>query len=418
MTATCEITLFEDLFDVQGYSITSSRKAFNATTQTHEVYLEIKPLTEASCPVCGRIGNKYRYDSSEQLFYLGSILCKPVYAILKVYRFNCPDCGILTEKQTISEGKCRYSKAVPAMVLQYTNLTDNSSVSTLLCLSKSTVYRIDYTELTRLLDNYKDKIPSLSSIAVDEVAHKTGHNYATIITNQKDGKVVWVEKDRFTHSLESAYQRYPDRFNSVEVATMDFWRPYESATHNCLPGCRIVYDRFHLSRILNKALEEERRAYQNELPKDERKYIKKHTRWILLRRHHNCTSYHKDRLEELKEHNKRLYELYLLKEDFLSIFDEDTLTKEHARQLIIAWTNLVMNKPFEHLKRFAKNLLDRLDKVLSWFDHRISNGKAEGINNVIKTILKRGYGYSDFHYFRLKILQRCGYLMNANAHTF
>jgi len=418
MTATQENTLFEDLFDVQGYYIKASQKVLNINTQSHELYLELEPLSESSCPSCGRLGNKYRYDSTEQTFYLGSILCKPVYGKLRVYRINCEDCGVLTEKQTISDGKCRYSKSIPSMLLQYTKLTDNTSVSILLGLSKSTVYRMDYAELTKRLENYADNIPQLSGIAVDEVAHKTGHNYATIITNQKDGKVIWVEKDRETKSLVNAYDRFKGKFSTVNVATMDFWKPYENATHLCLPGCQIIYDRFHLSRILNKALEDERRAYQNELSKDERKYIKKHTRWILLRRYHNFSPYHKDRLEELKEHNDWLYELYLLKEDFLSIFDEENITKEIAKQLITNWISLVMQKSFESLKKFAKNLMDRLDKVLSWFDYRISNGKAEGINNVIKTILKRGYGYSDFHYFRLKILQRCGYLMNQPTHTF
>ena len=82
------------------------------------------------------------------------------------------------------------------------------------------------------------------------------------------------------------------------------------------------------------------------------------------------------------------------------------------------WIQKINTTAYEKLKRFANNLLERLEKILDWFDHRISNAKSEGINNVIKTILKRGYGYSDFIYFRLKILQRCGYLMDQPTHTF
>ena len=57
-------------------------------------------------------------------------------------------------------------------------------------------------------------------------------------------------------------------------------------------------------------------------------------------------------------------------------------------------------------------MLKRIDKILNWFDFNISNAKSEGLNNVIKTFLKRAYGYKNFDYFRMKVLQKSGYLMN------
>ncbi len=35
---------------------------------------------------------------------------------------------------------------------------------------------------------------------------------------------------------------------------------------------------------------------------------------------------------------------------------------------------------------------------------------AEGINNVIKNLKRRSYGFRNMEYFRLKIMQVCGYL--------
>ena len=136
MTTTLTKEILEKLFNVQGYFIVSCECVKNANIQTEEIYLELQSLEESKCPSCGLQGNKYRYDSTEQTIYLGSILCKSVYAKLKVYRTKCPDCGTLTERQTISKGKNRYSKSVPSMILQYTRLMDNQSVSKLLGLSK------------------------------------------------------------------------------------------------------------------------------------------------------------------------------------------------------------------------------------------------------------------------------------------
>jgi len=112
----------------------------------------------------------------------------------------------------------------------------------------------------------------------------------------------------------------------------------------------------------------------------------------------------------LKKKNERLYEMYLLKEDFLSIFDRNN-DRKTAEQMILEWIENIKKTTFEALKKFARSIIDRLQTILNWFDCPVSNGKSEGINNVIKTLLKRGYGYKDFEYFRLKVLQKCGYLM-------
>ena len=418
MNVTLSGQLLEVLFGVQGYSIVSVQEVFNKETNQEEVELEIKQERESTCPKCGLKGNKYRYDSDLKKIYVGSILCKAVYVVFKVYRVKCPHCGVLTDRQTISEGKSRYSKSVPPMLLEYTKHMDNASVSILLGLSKSTVYRMDLAELGKLSEEYESKVPQLSSICVDEIAHRSGHNYATVITNQDDGKIVWLEPERTTDSLLSAYRKHPKSYETLSVATMDFWKPFEFATNSLYPDCKIIYDRFHLSRLINRTIEEERREYQKELQKDERKYIKKHTRWVLLRRLANCNERQIDRLDELRTTNEHLYNLYLLKEDFLSIFDEELISRESAKEYIQNWASKVLTTGYNKLIRFAKNLLERIDKILDWFDYRITNAKAEGVNNVIKTLLKRGYGYKNFNYFRLKVLQKCGYLMQGLTHTF
>jgi transposase len=68
-------------------------------------------------------------------------------------------------------------------------------------------------------------------------------------------------------------------------------------------------------------------------------------------------------------------------------------------------------------RNLAKSILNKLNILLNWFVKHITNAKAEAVNNVIKTLLKRAYGYKDFDYFRLKVLQRCGYLMDGLTHS-
>ena len=85
---------------------------------------------------------------------------------------------------------------------------------------------------------------------------------------------------------------------------------------------------------------------------------------------------------------------------------------------MMSWIETVSVSNFKKLKSFSKALLRRMDTILNWFENTISNGKAEGVNNVFKSFLKRAYGYKNFEYFRLKVLQKCGTQMDYATHTF
>ncbi len=176
-----------------------------------------------------------------------------------------------------------------------------------------------------------------------------------------------------------------------------------------------MFDRFHFSRIVNRCLEQVRRDIQRQLPDQERRQSKKHSRWLVLRRPHNSSDKHLTMLDQLKQDNEPLYEAYLLKEMLLSIFDED-ITRDEAEHSLLEWCQTAERSVFRPFIKLARQIRIRLSILLNWFKHHITNAKAEAVNNVIKSLLKRAYGYKDFEYFRLKVLQKCGYLMECITH--
>jgi transposase len=346
------------------------------------------------CGKCGNVGGKY--DSSLQEILVGTLNLKPIYARLKVYRINCPVCRkVTTEAHGISEGKKRYSKEVEKTTVHYTEKLDNAATAKLFGISQMSVFRMDYSGLSRLQEQYLKNLPLPSLLTVDEAAYKRRHNYATVISNYEEGKVLWLEKGRKQADLERGYDKLNYALLNVIGVSMDLWRAFEAATIAKLPSAIIVYDRFHISRLINRAIEDERRFYQQELTDKDRKIMKKHSRWILLKRDFNLTKTNKEHLHQLKEINETLYEMYLLKESFLGIFDQ-LLPIKLARRQIFSWIRNIFETNFYYLQRFARSVLKRIRNILNWFKNPISNGKAEGINNVIKTLLKRGYGYKNF----------------------
>lgn len=388
-------------FKIANYEITGIEDAGT------RIILDLARVGESYC-TCG-LPSK-RYDSTMQEFLIGSLNMLPIYARVRMFRVNCIVHGVVTESHGINTGKKRYSQAVGDAVLRYTEKLDNKAAAELFGVSAMQIYRIDNEGLKQLERRYLEDLPQPDCLSVDEAAYKRQHNYATIISDYKAGKVLWLEKDRKQADLVRGYSVLGNSLDHVDSVSMDLWRAFENATTQCLPKAKVVYDRFHIARLLNRAIEKERRDYQKNLPDSERKVMKKHSRWVLLKRSGNLTEKNQNHLEHLKQVNQPLYEIYLLKEAFLDIFDPG-LSVKNARKQVFAWIREIYQTNYENLKRFAKSILKRMHNILNWFKNPISNGKAEGINNVIKTLLKRAYGYKNFDYFRLKVLQKCGYLM-------
>lgn len=401
----------EVLLKLQGYSAESMQEV--EVNGRKEINVFINSVSPARCPICKKEAPVY--DSRRRPIRHASILGRALILLLKVRRTNCPVCGIKTEEQTIAEGKKRHSKQLERCVLEYTEKLDNKSTAKLLGFSVSSVYRIDKAGLTKLEERLLSNTPKMEHVSLDEVAYEKYHRYATVLTNQEDSKVVDIYLGKSKASALALFEKYDDKMHWLETVAMDFSHSYIGATRQWFSERHIVFDKFHVSQYVNRCLEKVRREIQRNLPDDLRYKTKKHTRWLILRRESNMTQWHQDRLEQLKQDNADLFEAYLIKEELLSIFDKD-IDKETAQVLLTNWCELAAKSAYAAFRTLAKSIRNKLHILLNWFVKHITNAKAEAVNNIIKTLLKRAYGYKDFDYFRLKVLQRCGYLMKGLTH--
>lgn len=411
MSNPLETQICEVLLELQGYS--ASHIEETEYMGRIELHIHIQSTSQPKCPVCHKL--LPIYDTRLRHIQHASILCRPVILVLSLRRTKCPKCGVKTEYQSIAEGIKRHSKNLEKMTLMFSEKMDNCSIAKLLGFSQSTIYRIDKSGLQTLEQWLRGSVPKPEHVSIDEVAHKRRHHYTTVLTNQEDAKVIDIALGKSKQSAISLFRLWDDKLRWVETISMDFSQSYIGATCEFYSEHNIVFDRFHFSRIVNRYLEQIRRDIQRQLPDQKRHQSKKHSRWIVLRRPHNSSSRNLDSLEQMKVDNQPLYEAYLLKEILLSVFDED-ICKDEAEQRLIDWCILAESCPFAPFIKLAKQVRLRLGILLNWFKYHISNAKAEAVNNIIKSLLKRAYGYKDYEYFRLKVLQKCGYLMNGITH--
>lgn len=411
MNSPLKVQICEILLGLQGYS--ASQIEETEYQGKPEIHIHIHSTRKPQCPICQK--SLPIYDTRIRHIQHASIRCKPVVLVLSLRRTKCPTCGVKTEPQTIADGIKRHSRSMEKMVLLFSEKLDNYSIAKLLGFSQSSIYRIDKAGLENLEQWLRKHVPKPEHVSIDEVAHKRRHQYTTVLTNQEDARIIDVALGKSKQSALNIFRLWDDKLKWIETISMDFSHSYIGAARDYYNESYIVFDRFHFSRIVNRCLEQIRREIQRQLPEQERKQSKKHSRWLVLRRPHNSSDKHLTMLDQLKQDNESLYEAYLLKEMLLSIFDED-ITKDEAEFRLLEWCQAAEESVFKPFIKLARQIRIKLSMLLNWFKYHITNAKAEAVNNVIKSLLKRAYGYKDFAYFRLKVLQKCGYLMECITH--
>ena len=185
---------------------------------------------------------------------------------------------------------------------------------------------------------------------------------------------------------------------------MDMWRPYIEVVKARAPQATICFDRFHVVAHLNAAVDEVRRAMVRKLA-DPMRYLVKGTRFVLLKNPWNLTLAQKQSLSALVRSNHPLSRAWYLKEDFQRFWDY--LAEWPAQRHLTKWLWWASHSRLEPFKVFARMLREHLDGILAWTKLRITNGALEGMNNKVKLVSHRSYGFRNDDRYIAAIYHNC-----------
>jgi transposase len=254
----------------------------------------------------------------------------------------------------------------------------------------------------------KRDLSGMTRIGIDEVSYQKGHKYLTLVTDLDGHRVVYA-----THGNDGkAVGRFltwlgPKRAGRIKVVVTDMHDPYLKILRRRLPKAAIVFDHFHVSKIVHDTLDEIRRRLQRQLPPAGRRVIKGQ-RYVLLRAQECLSVRQRVSLQELLDSNTDITKAYVLKEAFRDVFKATNLLQ--GRKRLAIWEAQVRESGVPELIKVLKTIERRRRGIENYFQHRVANGMAEGFNNVVGTIKKQAYGFHDRDYLKLKILRICGKL--------
>jgi transposase len=186
----------------------------------------------------------------------------------------------------------------------------------------------------------------------------------------------------------------------IKAVAMDMSAAYWAAVAEYLPNAAIVFARFHITQLVNQKLDDLRRELVREATGLMKQTVKG-VRYLLLMRRDNIEEEKLPRLDEALKHNEPLFTGYLLKEALGLLWEQTSYAKMNA--FLHEWCDLADQSGIRQMMQLAKTLLGRKSGILSWWKQRINNGRMEGINKKIKTLLRQSYGLRDERYFVLKL---------------
>jgi transposase len=238
----------------------------------------------------------------------------------------------------------------------------------------------------------ENRLVGLRRIGIDEFSYRKRHRYLTVVVDHDRKRVVWACEGRSAEALNGFFEALGEEGRaSIRTVTMDMAGGYIKAIHDWLPEARIVFDRFHVQQLASKALDKVRRRLVKALGGPQAARGVKNLRWVLLRYGPDLDIDDIDRLEEVRSIDRRLWRAYQGKEELVAIFDEED--KDRAELLLRRWLAWAARSRIQELVQVGKTIRTHLTGILEYFQERLTNGLVEGINNKLRVVARRAYGF-------------------------
>ena len=326
-----------------------------------------------------------------------------VWLVYAPYRVWCAQCGLRLERIPWAAQWQRVTHALARAVAALARVLDWSSVAAHYRLNWKTIEGV--VEGAVLWGLAHRRWRPLHVIGIDEVSRRKGHQYLTVVYDLRRDRVIWVGRDRTTATMERFFAWLgPRRARSIHTVCCDMWAAYLDAVRTHLPHATVVFDRFHLTRYLSQAVDDVRRQTWRRM-QGRAKAEFKQTRFLWLRNPENLRRDERTRLSALMRLNSPIVRAYLLKEDLRRFwtYRSTAWAEGHLRQ----WLWRASHSRLEPFQKLARTLRTHLDGVLAWTRIRVTNGALEGMNNKIKLISHRAFGYRTAWAYIANIYHAC-----------
>lgn len=333
------------------------------------------------------------YDTQEKEWRHLNFFEHECYLQARVPRVKLPDGSIRLIQPPWSGLQNGFTLLFEALVLQLAKHMPVHQVARLVHSSDHKIWSI--------LDKYVDGARSncdyseVSQIGVDETSIAKGHNYVSLFVDLKKKKTMFVAEGKDSSTVaafKNDFEAHGGVANNITDVSCDMSPAFIKGVHDSLPEAQITFDKFHVLKLINEAVDQVRRAEAKDNP------LLKGTRFLFLRNDQNLTQAQRNKKEELKlsDLNLKSLEALNLRETFQQIYCAPT--EEQFELLLNQWYDWAVTSQLTPMEKVAKTIKNHWDGIVQWKKSQINNGILEGLNSVVQAAKRKARGYKAKHF--------------------
>lgn len=363
------------------------RSDFDAEARRLDVYIDFAPGGTFRCPECGRSGCK-AYDTAEKTWRHLNFFQHEAHLHVRTPRVRCERCGVKLATVPWARHGSGFTLLFEAYLLTLCKSMPVAAVARLVGEHDTKLWRVlhHYVEAARAEADYA----AVRRIGVDETSSRKGHRYLSLFVDLEEARVLFAADGRdgeafraFRDDLEA----HGGQAERIRDLSMDMSPAYRKGAQEVFPDARLTFDKFHVVKLLNDALEQVRRAEQKTRPELKR------TRYLWLRNPETLRAEEAALMAALRPESVGLKtaQAYQLKLAFQEIWTLPTAAV--ARLYLERWLQQASASGLRPFVRLARTFRLQREGLLAYFDSRVTNGLLEGISSLVQAAKAKARGY-------------------------
>ena len=359
---------------------------FSVSEQRLDLHIDFTKGGSFACPECGRAGCP-AYDTEERTWRHLNFFQHEAYLHARVPRAECPQCGVKTVTVPWARPGSGFTLLFEALVMTLVRQMPVRAASRIVGEHDTRLWRIvhHYVSAARA----REDLSGVSRVGLDETASRRGHHYISVFVDLDRAKVVHVAPGKDGDTVESFVEdlaAHGGAAPQVAEVCMDMSPAFQAGVREHLPAARITFDKFHVIRLLNQAVDQVRREEQGQRGELRR------TRYLWLKNRRRMTVKQRARLADLEDRrlNLKTARALRLRESFQDFFEQPP---ELAGAYLQRWYFWATHSRLAPLIEAARTIRAHQEGILRWFQTRVTNGLLEGINSLIQAAKAKARGY-------------------------
>jgi transposase len=316
---------------------------------------------------------------------------------------------VVVEAVDFARHGARFTRDVEDLVAWLATRMDKTAICRLCRVNWRTVGAIIERVVADELDPHR--LDDLYEIGVDEVSYRKQHHYLTIVANHRTGRVVWADEGKDTAAAERFYDALGEaRSHKLRAVSMDMGKAYPKVTRERAPQATICWDPYHVVAMATRELDVVRRVEWNRLRQTTDAATAqrfKGARWALLKRPEDLTDHQAEQLTALRRAGGKVWRAYRLKEALRALFAGD-LSPTEAASLLDRWCSWAQRCRIAGFVALARTIRDARDGILAAIRLGITNARVEGLNNRVRLITRRAFGFHSAKAVAALVMLSCG----------